>query len=128
MVIKSVNSDTTLEFREPEGDYCQVHLTAHDHSARKRVFMYRDGADLVSLFRAAAADWRGWSGERRWKSVEGELSVSLETDGLGHITMSVSVADELGDRPDPWCLQTTLTLEAGQLARVARDAERFFAK
>ena len=128
MVIKSANSDTTLELKDPQGHYCQVRVTAHDHPARKRVYMYRDGPHLGSLFRAAAADWRGWNGERCWKSVDGELAVSLEADGLGHVTVSVSLGDELGDRPDPWCLQTTLTLEAGQLDRVARDAETFFAK
>jgi hypothetical protein len=30
---------------------------------------------LADFFAALEADWRGWSGSRRWESLEGELSI-----------------------------------------------------
>ena len=73
--------------------------------------------DLVEFFRQLAQDWRGWTGERVWESVEGELSIAATHHGY------VELDVQLGEGPHRrWSARSTLLIEPGeQLSTGARD-------
>jgi hypothetical protein len=78
--------------------------------------------DLSGYFAALAADWRGWEGERRWESLEGDLGLIAAHDGLGTVTLTARL------RTAPfsthrWDASAELMLDAGGLDRLARQAE-----
>lgn len=125
MQIKSSSSDTVLEFSRVEGDYFEACIRSVSHSASRRVCCYTDPEGVANLFADAAAHWRGWSGAKRWESIEGEMALELTADRTGHITLAVTINNDLGV-PDSWCLTSQLTLEAGQLEALARDAANTF--
>jgi Family of unknown function (DUF6228) len=54
-----------------------AHLRAGTLSAsRQVVHSCASGfADLVAFFESVSRDWRDWKGERRWESLEGDLSI-----------------------------------------------------
>ena len=125
MQIKSSSSDAVLEFSRVEGEYFEASLRSSSHSASKRVCCYTDPGGIASLFDDAAAHWRGWSGTKRWESIEGELTLELTADRTGHITLDVTINNDLGG-PDSWRVHSQLALEAGQLEALARDAAKTF--
>jgi Family of unknown function (DUF6228) len=74
--------------------------------------------DLAGLFAAMAADWRGWSGERRYESVEHDLLL------IGtHLGSRVKVDVELTSTRDLWWqVRTAFTVDAGeQLTTIADE-------
>lgn len=125
MQIKSSSSDAVLEFGRVEGDYFEASLRSSSHSAAKRVCCYTDPQGVANLFEEAATNWRGWSGAKRWDSIEGELSLQLVADHTGHLTLTVVINNDLGG-PDSWRVESQLSLEAGQLEQLAKDASRTF--
>ena len=42
---------------------------------------------LAEYFEGLAAHWRGWPGERRWESLEGDVRLLAVPDGRGTITL-----------------------------------------
>ncbi len=48
---------------------------------------------LVDFFAELAQDWRGWSGTRDWRSLEGDLAISATSDDLGHCHLIFEIAD-----------------------------------
>ncbi|MEO1068124.1 MAG: DUF6228 family protein [Cyanobacteria bacterium J06638_6] len=123
--LKSSNSDVVLKFSDVSGDYFQVALDACDHSASRQVYAYTDPWGIARLFSTAAKQWKGWEGHRVWESLEGELRLDLSIDRLGHVTLEVRIQSDPGG-PDPWEHRAELTLEAGQLAAIARAMVLFW--
>jgi hypothetical protein len=80
-------------------------------------------ASLPEFFAELAAEWNGWTGERRWASYEGGLSLLCAHDGLGHVTVAVRLA-EANSRA--WTADGIVPVDAGQLDQVARDLSVFF--
>jgi hypothetical protein len=78
----------------------------------------------TELFESLAQDWRGWEGERALESLEGQLRVSCTSDRLGHVRLRVTMRGDLG-RSD-WMAESTIYLEAGQLADLAQRARAYF--
>jgi hypothetical protein len=74
---------------------------------------------LEKFFGELARDWKGWKGERKWASLEDELTLSASCDRLGHIFLGIRL------QSSEWSLQGFITLEAGQLAGVHRDIGQF---
>jgi hypothetical protein len=79
--------------------------------------------NLPAFFAALASEWRGWPGVRTWASYEGGLSLSCAHDGLGHVQVTVRLAE--ANRRE-WAAEALVPLDAGQLERVARDVATFF--
>jgi len=48
---------------------------------------------LVAFFEDLANSWRGWDGLKEWASVEHDLSISAESDDLGHCILQFVVRD-----------------------------------
>ena len=120
-----MNTSACVEFSDLEGDDFLVELRSSDYRAVRRVCAYTDPRGIARIFREAANSWRGWSGVKTWCSIEGELTLSLKHDALGHVAMEVSVHHDSGNL-DPWRLRAEIGLEAGQLERLASEAQRFF--
>ena len=127
MRIESSNSDTRLEFSQLKGEYFRASLHSDSHSANMRVSTHTDPFGVTRLFNEAASDWRGWSGEKYWESLEGDFRLALTSGSTGHIGLKVFISHDCGN-PDPWRLNAELGIEAGQLESVALNIERFFGK
>jgi hypothetical protein len=123
--LTSSSSDVSLELSGVEGDYFWVTVGARDHSATRRVYAHTDGQGVARLFSEAAAEWRGWRGCKSWESLEGELRLELTTDRLGHVTLAVRIRSDPGGA-DPWQLDAELSLDSGQLERIAGEADRLW--
>jgi hypothetical protein len=79
--------------------------------------------DLADFFADLAADWRGWTGVRRWRAMEDEMVIEARHDGRANVQVAVTIKRPW--RPyaeDAWSAHAVFALEAGeQLSRVARD-------
>jgi hypothetical protein len=83
------------------------------------------GDGLARLFAEMAAEWRGWEGVKSWESLEGDLGVAAEHDGLGQITIRVGL--RRWEAPPEWEARADLTIDPGeQLMGAARDLRAVF--
>lgn len=108
---------------EPLEEYA-VTLCDHGVSATARVYAGYLQFHPTPLFADMARDWRGWSGEKEWESLEGELRLRCSRDRFGHVFVRVRLRSGI-DVCD-WCLAATVMVEAGQLQSIAAQAARFF--
>ncbi len=123
--IKSAHSATRLHFLGIEGDYFRVEMTNPEYSGAVRVWAYTDAQGLADLFAAIAENWKGWQGEKKWSSIEGEFSIIATSDKLGHISLAIEMHHDFG-ATEPWRLKATVAVDAGQLNAIAKEAEDFF--
>ena len=102
-------------------------ISGRDLQASLPVYLPKDVPpgidDLVQTLRSCAADWRGWAGPRDWRSIEGELSISVEHDRLGHAAFEVRLHQPYGG----WTATNTIVVEVGQLDALAAEASAFAA-
>lgn len=127
MLIESSNSDAKLEISHLKGERFTVSINSITHSASMHISTDSHLYGLVRLFRDAASDWRGWSGEKYWESLEGDFRLGLISDSLGHVRLKVMMLSDSGN-PDPWRLTAELGIEAGQLESIAHDIELVLSK
>ena len=78
------------------------------------------------LFNEMAENWHGWSGEKTWHALEGELELTATADSLGHITIRVHLRPTAG--PEAWSVISYAYIEAGQLESLRARAARFFGR
>ena len=105
---------------ERDGDYWIAELRCG--SLRALLRFYDLGIrGLAAFFEALAADWRGWSGEREWSSLEGDVELSAVHDGRGTITLTTCLRTETAAH-HRWSGCAELLLDAGALDRIAREA------
>ncbi len=103
-------------------DWTTVRLVAPRLSAA-RALMWDDVHRLARFVSQVEQDWRGWSGERVFESVEGELRISAIHDRSAHVHLD----SELRESVDPvgWQLRVRVSIEAGeeltQFAACLRD-------
>jgi len=76
---------------------------------------------LADFLDGLASQWRGWKGEREWQTYEGTLALSCSHDRLGHVAVSTS----LSDLSRSWLVHGSVTVDAGDLDRIARDVRSF---
>jgi hypothetical protein len=77
---------------------------------------------LTGYFAALAEGWRGWAGERRWESLEGDVTLVATHDGLGAVTLTARLRTE-AFAPHRWDASAELVLDAGALDRLVRQVE-----
>jgi hypothetical protein len=78
----------------------------------------------AAFFEEIAKEWKGWKGEKRIGSIEGDLSLCAKSDSLGHISLRVELKTDQGGAD--WFAAGTLVLEAGSLDTIAKSAKRLF--
>ena len=103
-----------------EAGYWNTVLSCGPLNASLRFYELSLGG-LVEYFEALAENWRGWSGERRWKSLEGDVELIAMHDGLGTITQRANLRREAFGQ-HRWSAGAELLLDAGGLDNLARQA------
>lgn len=103
-----------------EDGYWNAILSCGSLHASLRFYEIRLGG-LAEYFEALAEDWRGWAGERRWESLEGDVELVAAHDGRGTITLHVSLRTEAFAQ-HRWNASAGLLLDAGGLDHIARRA------
>jgi hypothetical protein len=127
VIIKCSRGNGELEFSEQEGlrktdgsEYFCVSIRSHNLSASSQVYAFDPFNNGLKLFfDDLFANWMGWSGEKKWSSLEGELSFVCTSDSLGHIEIEVTLENV-------WSVRNVLYVDAGQLQQIASDVGRFF--
>jgi hypothetical protein len=117
--LKSTNSAAVLRLQWVDHEQLIATVEYVGLSASREVYTFMSGVP-TQLFDAMAREWRGWAGTKQWESLEGELKLTATRDRTGHITVQVDL-----HRPGAWELRVWLTLEAGQLDRIAEQLRRF---
>lgn len=121
LTIVSTRGSRSLTVRSDD-DRWTAELHGEDVRAERR-FHALGETGLDAYFGGLAASWRGWDGDRTWASLEGDVVITASHDGAGTIAMLVELRDRPRVRQEPdWRAALVLTLDAGALDRVARDA------
>ncbi|MGI5339365.1 DUF6228 family protein [Streptomyces sp. CA-181903] len=105
-----------------------VELSAPGLTARvDEVVAWIWDADLGAYLEELAEGYRGWDGERRWRTDDGDLSVSAVFRPGGHVGLTWTVRPWY-EAAGGWSASVTTWLEAGeQLAALASDVRHFLA-
>ena len=64
----------------------------------------------IGFFEDLADSWRGWEGQREYRSLEGELTLAAAHDGLAMVTLAVQMSQP---SPPGWSAAADLELGAG---------------
>lgn len=116
----------SLEFADPRFDESGFsHLEARLLGTRldaRLGFYAHDAAELVQYFRSLDDDWRGWSGERRFESVEGDVVLSARHVRRIELTVSLTAeADRDVSTSVGWTCTAVVSVEPGEgLSRFVR--------
>jgi hypothetical protein len=101
-----------------------IELEALDFHAKTRVKNPGYGHPPSQLFEELAVSWKGWDGIKSWFAMEGELELAATSDRIGHVTLTVAIPASANQRQ--WSARVAVTIEAGQLERLAAEAGAFF--
>jgi hypothetical protein len=113
-------SDTSMTI-----DYFTVRLTDTHLSASARVYAYMCSG-LTGLFEHVARNWQRFTGPRAWSSLEGEFTLEITHDGIGHFTIAAELRSGLRERD--WLVKTSLMAETAQLDRIASGISEFIGR
>lgn len=106
-----------------EGSF--VRIAAPGLEAAVEVYEHEDGETLrglASLFEELARSWRGWQGDQRWSSLEGELTITATHDGLGTVELRALLRELESDVLGWWSASISVFVDAGALDELARRA------
>ncbi|MDA0169444.1 DUF6228 family protein [Solirubrobacter taibaiensis] len=124
LAIKSNNAGDRLVIEPDRPDYWTATLQCSELHARRRFYELR--IDSLPLFLdGLASNWRGWEGERNWKSLESDVEITATHNGRGNIALVVTLRNDVvdSDVTSGWTVRALLTLDAGTaLDQLAREA------
>jgi hypothetical protein len=111
----------TARFHSPTIDSFGIELVSDGLTASRFVYVHSFDLDaLAGFFEDLADSWKGWDGEKSWRSIEHELLITATSDALGHCLLTFTLRDGPNDT---W--KTTVsgfTIGAGEdMAVVARE-------
>jgi len=90
VTIKSAQDGSVLELLgTSRSDTFRAHLRGGGFDGTVEVYELGPPKHLAAFFRDLALHWRGWQGEKRWASLEGQLSLSAKSDSTGHTQLDV---------------------------------------
>lgn len=75
---------------------------------------------LAAFLRSLAEDWRGWTGERTWESLERTLTIGARHEPLGHVVLTFTLREH--HVPDPWIAAAPVRIAAGEDLRSLAEA------
>jgi hypothetical protein len=120
VTIGSGPSVVTLGPRDATGFW--VDIAADGLTIRTGVYMADEVffRSLVGYFEDLAANWRGWAGEKRWRSIESDLEFVASHEARGHCVLEVIVRD--GPRFTWKATLTGVSLDVGEeLSQLVRE-------
>jgi hypothetical protein len=121
--IRSSERGARLLLRRYQGGLV-AEFDAPDLSSATQVYVLGGCDHLDRFWRDLAENWRGWEGTPSWQSLEGDLELSATSDRLGHVALEVRLEE---GAPFPWQVHGKISLDAGQLHRIAAAARTFCA-
>ena len=131
VVIRSATSSKTLTLSEPESlklpsgtEYFRATLTDDNLSASAKIYAYQPHGHITTLFDRLAVNWRGWSGEEQWASLEGELTLKCTRKKTGKVKLEITLLS--GHYEDDWSVQAQVFIEPNQLDEIALEMRQFF--
>jgi Family of unknown function (DUF6228) len=101
-------------------DYLTVTAELDGLRASKSVYDFGGWSGLLSFFEGLALNWRGWDGDKKFDSLEGDFRLSAKHDG--HVRLSFELEDF--DRPAPWAAKGEVTLDPGEELTAALESLR----
>ena len=130
--IKSADGASSINFldREPLDasvpiDYFAVRLADSDLHATARVYAYHC-AGLPDLCTCVAQNWQDFAGPQTWSSIEGEFTLAITHDGMGHFTIIAELRS--GPYERDWCVKSSVMVETSQLDRIAAEVSGFIGR
>ncbi|HEV2880394.1 MAG TPA: DUF6228 family protein [Pyrinomonadaceae bacterium] len=135
--IKSANGTSALEIAlwqtgddARRFDYLDVTLTAAGLRASTRIYNHDaiyavDASAIATFFQDVASNWRGWPGEKRWESIEGDLKLTCTSTTLGNVNVAVEL-HSFADDSFTWDVRCSLVIESWQLDLLAAQAKKVF--
>ena len=110
--------------RTHRADYFRADLSCGPMEATFEFYEMNIGA-LRDFFAELAAAWRGWDGELRWRSLEGDIDLLAAHDKLGTVTLRVGLRSDVYEPKGAghvWTATGLLFLDAGGLDELPRRA------
>jgi hypothetical protein len=77
--------------------------------------------NLADYFLDLSEHWRGWKGEKKWATLEGEFSLIATADSTGHTTLNYCMRSPYTGFH--WELRGALELDVGQLESLAKNVQ-----
>jgi hypothetical protein len=97
--------------RTNQGDIWSMDVEVADNGLRAKLKVWSNYAvgfdDLITLFADMARDWRGWTGERVYETIEHDLRISGT-----HRNSRIELDVELNH--DRWQVRMSTSLDAGE--------------
>ncbi|MGW0435333.1 DUF6228 family protein [Micromonospora sp. NPDC003197] len=102
-------------------------MTASTVAQFERLFVGQHHVGMTKFVETLAADWSGWDGVRRWRSLEDELELDACHDGRGYVSLGVTLrASGLYLDNTRWSARVVFKLEAGEeMTHLAADLAHF---
>jgi Family of unknown function (DUF6228) len=82
---------------------------------------------LNAFFQEMSRQWKGWEGEILFSSENNDFELKSSSDLLGHILVKINISEQ-NRNYNMWKLETFITIQAGQLEKIANDMESFLTK
>jgi len=101
----------------------EARLAAHSVTARVKVYDHVP-TRFHEFFVGLAENWKGWPGERHYESLEPMLKLSARHNGKGVAEFTVLLRAGASTTFD-WSVSQRLSIELGQLQRIAEAAREF---
>jgi hypothetical protein len=122
--IPSSQGGRTFSLSKRKRDYFDASISGDSLSAKRTIYSYFYEDAFIELFDYMATNWKGWTGEKTWESVEGELKLTATSDKLGHVTLLINLRNQNSE--DNWAVQAPIFLDSGNLDEIARKVRSFF--
>lgn len=95
-----------------------VRATGSHVRIEQRVILLGSG-DLTDFLTGLYQDFRGWTGERAWRSLEAELRITARHDGHVHLHWELASSPY---RDRSWTFSASTHHDAGEEVRLLADA------
>ncbi|MEM7359911.1 MAG: DUF6228 family protein [Pseudomonadota bacterium] len=127
LTISSTQSDRRLVFSDFDGEDFEVTLQG-TVTCRTKVYGYSPHSENLKQWLSKLAARKGpWEHELHWSSLESEIELVATCSSLGQVRFEVSFSLDAG-KDEESRIDTVICTELGQLAKIGREAERFFTK
>ncbi len=121
--LKSLSENKYLFIDLIDPEYIQVKIESKDVSICHKSFLYTDGNALKNLFKEMAVQWKGWPSDKRWASVEGDVSIIATFNLTGNVSLNIKLVHNLGS-DDWWEFQTIFIIENSQLEDLEKQMSK----
>lgn len=117
--------DSMLEIGPYENEYIWVKFAGDGVAITSKPYLYTDQQDLLLFFESLSKDWKGWSGERSWISVEGDFEFTAIHDGVGAVKLGFSLnSPPTGEKE--WRFSGSVKVELGSIEQLVKDLKTVF--